>query len=197
MIKNATTRLYSWATLKATSTRAPLWIGLLFFLEIFLFVPLDAILMFFCLQNPKKTLLYITIAAVMSTISALVGYLLGHFLWDLIGPYVVPHLISTAFFDRLSAHLQAYTSWAVFLGSLFPFPLKAVSLASGTFHLSIIGFFIGLFSARILRFALVGSAMLYWGDKAKTFLDKYFHHISMIILIKILAAVIFFWAFSL
>lgn len=197
MIRAATTKIYNWATEKANSTKAPLWIGLLFFLELFLLLPLDAVLMFFCLQNPRKTFLYISIAAVMSTISGVIGYLLGHFLWDLIGPYVVPHLISTAFFERISNHLEAYSGWAVFLGSLLPFPLKAISLASGAFHLSLTGFIASMFAARLLRFALLGSAMLFWGEKAKIFLDKHFHNISLAIGIKIAAAILFFWVLSL
>jgi membrane protein YqaA with SNARE-associated domain len=197
MIKAATTKLYTWATEKATSTKSPLWIGLLFFLELFLIIPLDAVLMFFCLQNPRKTFLYIGIAALMSTISGIMGYLLGHFLWDLIGSYVVPNLISASFFDRLSNHLQLHASWAVFIGSLFPFPLKAISLTSGAFHLNFIGFITGLFAARLLRFTFIGAILLFWKEKAKIFLDKHFHYLSLIIGVKIAAAILFFWVLSL
>ena len=197
MIKAATTRLYNWATEKATSSKSPLWIGLLFFLELFLLIPLDAVLMFFCLQNPRKTFLYIGIAALMSTISGIMGYLLGHFLWDLIGSYVVPNLISQSFFERLSNQLQSHTSWAVFFGSLFPFPLKAISLTAGAFHLSLAGFISGLLAARLLRFTFLGAILLFWGEKAKIFLDRHFHHLSLIIGVKIAAAVLFFWFISL
>lgn len=197
MIKAATTRLYNWATEKASSTKAPLWIGFLFFLEFFLLLPLDAVMIFFCLQNPRKTFLYIGIAAVFSTLSGIIGYLLGYFLWDLIGPYVVPYLISSSFFERISNHLQAYSAWAVFLGSVLPFPLKAISLASGTFHLNLPGFITCLFAARLVRFTFLGSIVLIWGEKVKLFLDKHFHNLSIAFAIKIIAAILFFWIFSL
>src|SRR3990172_706955 len=103
-MRTQTAKLYSWALQKAESDKAPYWIGLLFFLEIALFIPLDAILVFFCLQNRQKTFLYATIATIASTASGLIGYVFGHFLWDLVGPYVVPHLISTPSFDRISHH---------------------------------------------------------------------------------------------
>src|SRR5690348_13325392 len=80
-------KLYSWAIQKAASPKAPLWIGLLFFLELFLFIPLDAILMFFCLQNRSRIFLYAGIATIASLCSGLIGYLFGHFLWDMIAPY--------------------------------------------------------------------------------------------------------------
>lgn len=197
MIRAATTKIYNWATEKASSTKAPLWIGLLFFLELFLLLPLDAVMIFFCLQNPRKTFLYVVITALMSTLSGVVGYFLGHFLWDLIQPYVVPYLISASFFERLSTHLQAYSSWTVFLGALLPFPIKAISLASGAFHLNLTGFIVGLLAARLIRFTFIGCLVLLWGEKVKVFLDKHFHNISVAIGIKIIAAILFFWLFSL
>lgn len=180
MIKSTTTRLYNWATAKAASPKAPLWAGLLFFMELFLLLPLDAVMIFFCLQNSKKIFLYIVIAALASTLSGIVGYLIGHFLWDLISPYVIPHLISASFFNNISGHLQAYASWTVFFSALLPLPLKAFSLASGAFHLNFAGFIFGLFAARLIRFSLIGIIVLFWGQKVKIFLDKHFHNLSVL-----------------
>ena len=98
-VKKSTTKLYNWAIQKASSEKATYWLAFLFLLELFLFIPLDAVLMFFCLQKRTKILLYVAIATIASTISGLVGYLMGHFLWDLIGGWVVPHFISTGTFD--------------------------------------------------------------------------------------------------
>ncbi len=191
-----TTKLYNWAILKAESTKAPFWIGLLFFLEIVLFIPLDAVLMFFCLRNPKKTFLYVAIATLASTLSGLVGYLLGHFLWDLIQPYVIPHLIPAASFNRISGHFQTYENWAVFFGALAPFPLKILSLAAGVFQLGIGSFITWFMAARLLRFSLIGGAMVLWGEKVKNFIDRHFHRIFMIIGAKVAVALLFFWALA-
>lgn len=195
-MKTITNKLYNWAILKANSTKAPLWIGFLFLLEIILIIPLDAVLMFFCLQNPKKTFLYVLIAAIASTISAAAGYLLGHFLWDLIGPYVVPHLISSGSFNRISDHFQLYENWAVFFGSLIPFPLKALSLTAGVFHLGLLPFIVYFLIGRLLRFAIVGSAMLLWGERVKIFIDRHFHRVILLIGAKVVLAFAFFWAIA-
>jgi membrane protein YqaA with SNARE-associated domain len=194
LMRQSTTKLYNWAIQKANSDRAPLWIALLFSLELFLFVPLDAILMFFCLQNRKNIFLYIGIGAIASTLSGLVGYLLGHFLWDLIGSYIVPHLISLSYFNKLSLHFQNYEVWAVFFGSLLPFPLKALSLSAGVFHLGILPFITYMALARLLRFSLVGAAMALWGESVKGFVDRHFHRIVMLVGAKIAMAFLFFWA---
>ena len=189
-------KLYTWAIQKANSPKAPLWIGLLFFLEIALFIPLDAILMFFCLQNRSKIFLYVAIASVASLASGLIGYILGHFLWDLIGSYVVPHLLSTASFDKTSAHFQMYENWAVFFGGFIPFPLKALSLAAGVFKLGMLPFALSLFAARLLRFILIGGTMAIWGEKVKLFVERHFHRIIMVVGAKVAVAFLFFWVIA-
>lgn len=191
-----TGKVYNWAIQRTESRLAPLWIGLLFFLEIILFIPLDAILVFFCLQNRKKIGLYVLIAALASTLSGLVGYLFGHFLWDLIGPYVVPYLISQASFERFAHHYQDYESLAVFLGALLPFPLKALSLTAGIFHLGLAPFLSYLLLARTLRFAIVGGAMMLWGEKVKALVDRHFQRILFLLGAKVAMAYALFWIIS-
>ncbi len=195
-MRNSTTRLYNWAICKATSPRAPVWLGLLFTLELVLLIPLDAVMMFFCSQKKKNIFLYIWIATIASTMSGLVGYLFGHFLWDLIGGWVVPHLISTNTFERLSSQIQHYESWAVFFGGLAPFPLKALSLVSGVFDLGAASFAIFLAGARLLRFALIGVTMAIWGDPVRLFVDKHFHRIFMFLGAKVAVALLFFWVLA-
>lgn len=195
-MKAHTHKLYLWATQKAASSKSPLWLGLLFFLEIFLIVPIDAILMFFCSQNPRKIFLYVTLATIASTISGLIGYLFGHFLWDLIGSYIVPNVIATTTFDRMSGHFQLYEEWAVFFGTLIPFPLKALSLAAGVFNLGILPFLTYMFAARLLRFTLIGIAMAIWGPKLKSLLDRHYYRFMLIVGAKMALVMLFIWALS-
>ncbi len=195
-MKTGTTKIYNWALEKATSEKAPFWVAFLFSLELFLFIPLDAIMVFCCLHNPRKTVLYVLIASVASTLSAILGYFFGHFLWDLIGSYVVPHLISTAVFERMASHFQLYENWAVFIGSLIPFPLKALSVTAGVFKLAFFPFFCCVLAARLLRFGLLGGAVVLWGEGLKAFVDKHFHRIILLIGAKIVAAFLFFWAMA-
>ena len=68
-MRKSTTKLYNWALQKANSSKAPYWIALLFSLELVLLIPLDAILIFFCLQNRKRIGLDVALAAFTSTIS--------------------------------------------------------------------------------------------------------------------------------
>lgn len=186
-------KLYDWAIRKASSSKAPFWIGLLFFLELFLFIPLDPILFFFCLQRRSQIFLYGTIAAISSVLSACIGYLAGHFLWDLIGNFVIPHLISNAQFVKISNHFEMYEHWALFVGALFPFPLKALSLTAGVFNLGILPFTFFVLMARLTRFFLIGGVIAIWGEKVHAFVEKYFNQILLLIGAKIAFVFLFLW----
>jgi len=195
-MKSQTAKLYTWALEKATSDKAPWWIGMLFSLELLLFIPLDAVLLFFCLQTPRRAFLYAGIAAVASVFSATAGYMLGHLLWDVVGPHIVPALISSGAFDRMTHHLEHYEQWAVFLGSLLPFPIKVLSLAAGVFHLPFVPFVVSVFSARLLRFMLVAGAAVLGGEKVKQFVDRHFHRIVLLVGAKVVAVFLFVWVLA-
>lgn len=195
-MRKTTTRLYNWAIHKATNSRAPLWLGLLFLLEIFLLIPLDAVFMFFCLQKRKNILLYTMVATIASTVSGVAGYLLGHLLWDLIGEWIVPSMISTATFAKLTGYLVSYESWTIFFGGLVPLPLKALSLVAGVFNLGLVPFITFLAAARMVRFILIGATMAVYGEKVKLFVDRHFHKLFMVLGAKLAAAFLFFWVLA-
>jgi membrane protein YqaA with SNARE-associated domain len=195
-MQTGTAKLYNWTIEKASSGIAPFWLGVIFSLEILLIIPLDAVLMFFCLQRRQNILLYICIGTIASTISACIGYLLGYYLWDFIGPWVVPYLVSPALFAKVSAHIQMMEQVAIFVGALLPFPIKAISLCSGVFSLNLATFLSCIATARLVRFTLVGASMAIWGEKVKIFLDRHFNKVFLAIGAKLVITMLVIWLFT-
>ncbi len=193
MFKSHSKKFYNWAVQKADSPRSAFWIGLLFLGELFLFVPLDAILLFFCLHKRSKTMLYVGVALIASVISASIGYLIGYFLWDTVGPFITKYLIAEETMLRMSSHYQNYQNMVAFVGSLLPFPLKALTLSAGFCSLSFLPFVICVFLARMLRFLVVGGSTLIWGEQVKSFVERHFHKIFLLIGTKIALAFFFLW----
>lgn len=186
-------RVYDWAAEKASTSHAPFWLGVVFLLELVLFLPLDALLMLFCLENPQRRYLYALMATIASAISATIGYFIGYLLWDTVGTFVINHLISQASFDRLVQHYTMYENWAVFLGSLLPLPFKVVSLSAGFCQLTFSTYLLFVIAARSLRFFLVAEMMNIWGPRIKTFVDRHFKGILVAIGAKAAIAFTFFW----
>lgn len=186
-------KIYAWACLKVHAPYATLWLGLLFLFELVLFVPLDALLMLFCLQKRERSFHFAAIAALSSTVSGIVGYMIGLFLWGSVGPYIVGPLVSEDFFNRMTLHYHQYESLAVFFGALLPLPFKVVALSAGFCQIPFIPFLTSVLAARLLRFFFVAGAMYRYGETINTFIDRYFHHIVFALGAKIALTVGFFW----
>jgi membrane protein YqaA with SNARE-associated domain len=188
--------IYEWAALKAKKRFAPFWLGLIFLTELIFFIPMDAILLLFCLENPSRRYYYAMMATLASAVTGVIGYYLGHLAWDFLQPYVLGHLISTSFFTQLTEHYLAIQNWAVFLGAFLPVPYKAITLSAGACHLKFLPFLGAILGARMLRFSLIAKATEKWGIQIKTFIDKHFHRFVIAVGIKIAFALSFFWALS-
>src|ERR1700722_2528569 len=185
-------KIYDWAAKKAYSPKAPLWLGLVFLLELVFFLPLDALLMLFCWENPKRRFLYALMATLASVITATLGYLVGYLLWDLVGPYLIGNLISAQFFDKVVQHYNAYEHWAVMLGSLLPIPFKVVTISAGFCQLNPLTFIFCVAIARALRFFAIAEMMNRWGAQIKQFVDRNFNRILMAVGAKIALGFTFF-----
>ena len=186
-------KIYDWASRKALSRWAPLWLAFIFILEMFLFLPMDALLILFCMHNPKRRYTYALVATLSSIFIGLIGYALGYWLWDSIGGFVTQYLISPSFFERLVTHYNDYEYLAVFLGGFLPIPFKAITISAGFCHIPITGYVIALLFSRALRFFLLAEMMQHWGDKVRAFIDRYFGQLLLAFGAKTALTFAFFW----
>ena len=186
-------RIYNWACQKAYSPRSPLWLAFIFVLEMFVFLPMDALLVLFCIHNGEKRRVYAFVSTVTSLLIGFIGYALGYWLWDLVGEFVTQYLISPSFFDRLVRHYAEYEYTAVFLGSLLPIPFKAITISAGFCKLPLEGFLIAMLLARGIRFFALAEAMKWWGDLIRRFVDRNFEMILLLFVVKTVLTVAFFW----
>jgi membrane protein YqaA with SNARE-associated domain len=186
-------KVYEWACQKAFSPMAPLWLALIFFLEMFLFLPMDALLMLFCMHNPKRRFTYAAVATLSSVVIGLIGYWVGFYLWDSVGAFVTKHLVSADFFTRLVDHYNSYEFLAVFAGSFLPIPFKAVTISAGFCKIPLGGFVASMFLARAVRFFIIAELMQRWGAQIRAFVDKYFGHLLVAFGAKTALTFAFFW----
>lgn len=189
----AARKVYDWACQKAYSPRAPLWLAFIFILEMFLLLPMDALLMLFCMHNPERRYTYAVVATLSSILIGLIGYGIGYLLWDSIGGFVTQYLISQSFFDHLVQHYNQYEFLAVFLGGFLPIPFKAVTISAGFCKLPLIGYVVALLVSRALRFFLIAEAMHRWGTPIRAFIDRHFGRLLVAFGAKIALTFAFFW----
>ncbi len=190
---NITRKVYNWAAQKAHSPHASWWLALIFFLEMFLFLPMDALLILFCMHTPQRRYLYALVSTLSSLFIGMIGYGVGYLLWDSVGDFVTKYLISPSFFERLVTHYNEHEYAAVFLGSFLPIPFKAVTISAGFCQLSIGGFLIALFFARAVRFFLLAEMMQHFGTQIRNFVDRHFGSLMVAFGAKVALTFAFFW----
>ena len=171
-------RMYDWMGSKAHSPFGIIWLSILFFIEAsVLIIPVDPLLILFCIEHRKKSFLYAAISTTASVIGGLFGYMIGLFLWDTVGQYLVHYLISPETFGVAVARYKLYEAWAVLIGAFTPVPYKAITISAGFCKLPILPFIFYSIVGRGVRFFLLAGAIYLWGERIKRFIDKYFNYL--------------------
>ncbi len=187
-------KLYDWMGKKVHSPYATPFLGILFFIEAIFFLPVDPILILFCLERPKLSFKYATIATICSVLGGISGYLIGFTLWNSIGPQIlqskiISSIISPETFNYLSVQYSKYAHWAILIAGFSPIPYKAATLSAGFFNIAFTPFVLFSVIARGARFFLVAIIIRVWGTQIKQFIDQYFNLLVTLTMTVIIAII--------
>lgn len=178
-------KTYDWMEQKTSSSYANWWLAGLFFIEAVFFIPVDPLLILFCINNQKKSFYYATIATFSSVLGGLFGYFIGAVLWNSIGIKLVSWIISESSFFKAVETYKLYQNWAVFIAGFTPIPYKAITLSAGFCKLPLIPFLLCSVFARGARFFLVAGLLQLWGAQVKHFIDRYFNQLVLLFAVLI------------
>jgi len=172
----------------------------LFFLSMaeasFFPVPPDALLIALCMGTYKKWFRFAVICSIGSVIGGALGYLIGHYAFDLIGEKMISFSAAIAgvepqqlltqtqyWFNEKEMFGMKVGSWAVGIAGFTPIPYKVFTIAAGFFNMKFIPFIVASAISRSLRFFVVAGliGMLYekYGDRIKEFIDRYFNLLAL------------------
>lgn len=181
--------VYDWMGTKVHTAWADGWLALLFFIEASFFViPVDPLLILYCVEKRKKSWYFASLATVASVFGGLFGYLIGAVMWQSVGIKLVAWLISEATFNQVVAKYTLYQNWVVLVAGFTPVPYKAITVSAGFCKLPLIPFIIFSLIGRGARFFLIAGAIRLWGDSIKTFIDRYFNYLVVAFMIILLVS---------
>lgn len=180
-------RVYDWMGRKAHSRHGLIWLFVLFFIEASVFIiPVDPLMILFCVEHPKRSYFFATIATIASVLGGIFGYMIGYLLWDAIGVKIVNLLISQKTFQAVVDRYTLYQAWAVLVGAFSPIPYKAITISAGFCKLPLVPFVVYSIIGRGARFYLEAAAIYVWGRKIKDFIDTYFNYLVVAFTIVII-----------
>lgn len=167
-------RTYDWIIRSANTPKAIWTLTLVSFAESSFFpLPPDLMLIPMILADRAKAWWLALLCTISSVFGGLVGYAIGFFLFETIGDWIIQAYQLEASFDRFQADFQAWGFWIVALKGLTPIPFKLVTIASGVAGLNLTQFVAASIIARSFRFFLLASLLWYFGDWARTVIERY------------------------
>jgi membrane protein YqaA with SNARE-associated domain len=169
----------------ASHRRAPAFLtGLSFAEAVFFPVPPEVMLAPMCLSQPRRSFWFATLSLFGSLVGAIVGYLLGHFAFELLKPA----LASMGWLERIDVQVQYLsgiaaqspwkTFWILVLAGFTPIPLKFFTWASGIVGVPMVPFMASMAVGRGKRVFLIALAIRLGGPRAEAALRRYIEPIG-------------------
>ena len=166
--------LYNWTMAKASHPHAEWWLALFAFVEASFFpIPPHPILGLMCLAEPKKAVRFAAIATLASVMGGLLGYAIGHFLYDTVGAQLLSALHLTESFPRAACYLREYGTEIIMIKGATPIPFKLLTITAGFIAMPLIPFILASLVSRAISFMIVGVLFRLFGAPIKAFIDKY------------------------
>lgn len=165
--------LYERALAWAAHRRAPAILAALATAESVVFpVPPDVMLIPMTLATPRRGWWYATLCTVASVFGGILGYLLGHFGFELVEPWIERAGHAPAF-EQARALYERWGVWIVFVAGFSPIPYKIFTIASGMLGMAFLPFLIGSAAGRGGRFFLVAGLIVLGGERMERALRRH------------------------
>ncbi len=166
--------LYEWTMAKAAHPHAEGWLAFFAFADGGLFpFPPHPLLGLMCLAEPKKAVRFALITTIASILGGLLGYGIGHFLYDTIGSQLLAALGLTDKFPTAACYLRAYGWQIIVFKAATPIPFLLISVTAGFITFSLPAFIAASLASRGAVFLTVGVLFRVFGAPIKTFIDRY------------------------
>lgn len=168
-------RLYDWVLHWAETRHSLVALFLLAFAESSFFpIPPDVLLIALVLGSLQRWWLFAALCTAGSVLGGMAGYGIGMFLMDTLGVRVIDFYNAQPYYDKVALWFKDYDFWIVFVAAFTPIPYKVFTLASGAFHINILGFLFASVIGRGARFFMVAGLLRLAGEPMRRFIDKYF-----------------------
>ena len=177
--------LYQRALAWSRHPKAPALLGGLSFVEAIVFPVMPEVMLApMCLAQPRHAFRFAGISLLGSLLGAVVGYLLGHYAYEL----VKPALATLGWLERIDAQVEdlraivAHSPWQAFwllvLAGFTPIPLKIFTWASGVVGVPMLPFLASMLIGRGKRVYLVALAIRLGGERAERALHRWIEHLG-------------------
>lgn len=135
-------------------------------------IPPDVLLIPMVLAERAKWVRYALICTLASVVGALLGYVIGAFLYEAVGEPILRFYGKEDAFQDIADWYNRWGGWGVLFAAVTPFPYKVLTIFSGATGLSLPVFILVSVVGRGLRFFIVAWLLYHFGPPIRTFIEK-------------------------
>ncbi len=177
-------KIYNWIMSMVSGPKAMVALCAVSFAESSFFpIPPDLLLIPMILKDRQKAFKIAFYCTLFSVLGGIFGYVIGHFLYDVVGVPILDFYNYRENFEKFCASYNTYGAWIVFGAGITPFPYKIITIASGVTGLNFGVFMVASILARGLRFYLISTLLWKWGKPMKDFIEKNLWWLSILFFI--------------
>ncbi len=166
-------RIYDRVLQLAASPLAPLWLGIVAFVESSFFpIPPDVLLVPMALARPHRAWHYAAICTVGSVFGGMLGYLIGYALFDQVARPLLQFYHYEDAYAAFQARFAEYGLYIILIKGLTPIPYKIITIASGAARFDFLTFVAASVVTRGARFLLIALLLRYFGEGVRHFIEK-------------------------
>ncbi|MFQ5581539.1 MAG: YqaA family protein [Mariprofundaceae bacterium] len=187
-------RCYDWTLSWADHPQAQVALFLIAVIEASVFpIPPDVLLIALALGRPDIGLRLAGLATSGSVLGAALGYGIGMMLFSSVAEPLLRFYGAMAEFEHVQALFAEYGLWVVLIAGFSPIPFKVITIAAGAFGLPFAGFILASLVSRGARFYLEGSLLRWGGDRLRSFVDRHFELMTILVVLLIAGGFLTLW----
>lgn len=182
-----------WFKERAHGRHTKAWLFIFSFSEaIFLFIPVDPLLIAILLVGAKRWIYYAVFTTVASVAGGVVGYAIGFFFFDTVGVRIIEFYGLAEDMAKAAKLFDKNTFLVIFLGAFTPLPYKIFVLSGGFFKISFFAFLSASIVGRGLRYFLVAGITAAWGASAVRLFFRYFNIATIVSIVLFLVVLLWY-----
>jgi membrane protein YqaA with SNARE-associated domain len=131
------------------------------------------------LERPRRAYWYALVNTIASVLGAILGYVIGMFLYDTLGRWVIETFGYQANFEKVRTTINENTFKIALVWSFIPFPYKVINIGAGLCGAPLGTLLVASTIGRSARFFALAEICRRWGLSGKDFIERYFNWVLL------------------
>lgn len=180
-LKNKTECIKCFLIRNVSGPHAKWWLCVISFSESSFFpIPPDLYLIPVVARNKHKWFYFAFITTISSVVGGLLGYFIGSVLFETVGKWLVSVYHLEKELETVGTFFNQNAFLSIFTAAFTPIPYKVFTIAAGLFKINIYTFVVASVLGRGMRFFTVAYIMKLFGERISNLVLKYFNVATLV-----------------